>query len=237
MLGTLIMLRALLWKDARVNRLPLLMGLVMLMVPYIITSAAIMQMPLWSEATPQSAWAILLATGSYFSLTCSQAGLAMLSGHLIAVERADRSVEFIAYLPPTRGQLLVSKAILLASAVATVWGSNLLIGTLADQLSDSPNGARALTADLASLTTVAAIGTLAIATGWAATCMLEGTGAAVAFAILSPMILVGALQSLGYAAGWPDEFSFDTVYRGACWSIAAAMFAIGTIHFLLRIEP
>ncbi len=95
------MLRALLWKDLRVNRLPLLIAVAMLIVPYIIVSVAVTNMPLWDEATKASAWAVFLATGCHFSVMCSQASLAMLSGHVIAVERGDRSAEFIAYLPPS----------------------------------------------------------------------------------------------------------------------------------------
>ena len=84
------MLRALLWKDLRVNRLPLLIGIALLLAPYIIVSVAVTHMPLWEEATAASAWAVLLATGCHFSAMCSQASLAMLSGHVIAAERGDR---------------------------------------------------------------------------------------------------------------------------------------------------
>src|SRR5687768_11798412 len=128
------MLRALVWKDVRINRLPLLITVVLLAAPYGVVAAAVMQMPLWYESTRASAWAVLLATGCYFSVMCSQAALAMLSGHLIAVERADRSIEFIAYLPPSRLQLLLSKLLILAGAVAVVWAANLALREIAGYL-------------------------------------------------------------------------------------------------------
>ena len=84
------MLKALIWKDVRINRLPLLIAVFLLVLPYGVVASAVMQMPLWQESTNASAWAVLLATGCYFSVMCSQASLAMLSGHVIAVERADR---------------------------------------------------------------------------------------------------------------------------------------------------
>jgi hypothetical protein len=56
-------------------------------------------------------------------------------------------------------------------------------------------------------------------------------------AFFSPMILVGVLQSLGFASGWPDQFSFGSVYRTACWLFGAALFTLGTAHFLRRVEP
>ena len=232
------MLRALIWKDLRVNRLPLLVTALLLAAPYGVVAAAVVQMPLWQESTSASAWAVLLAPGCYFSVMCSQASVAMLSGHLIAVERADRSVEFIAYLPPSRLQLLLSKATILASAVAMVWGANLMLrefsGILAGHARDP---ADALVADMASFWSLAAVGALAMGAGWCASCFLSGTGGPVAMAFFSPMILVGLLQSLGFASGWPDQFSFGSVYRTACWSLGLALFAIGTGYFLRRVEP
>ena len=232
------MLIALLRKDIRINRLPILMGLVLLIIPYGVVAASVMQMPLWQESTAASGWAVLLATGCYFSLMCSQASLAMLSGHLIAVERADRSVEFIAYLPPSRLQLLLSKLLVLAIAIAVVWCFNLTLGELASYLAGAANDpAGALVADMASVSSLAAVGVLAIGAGWCASCTLSGTGGPVAIAFFSPVLLVGLLQSLGFAAGWPDEFSFGAVYQSACWWIGLALFAIGTGYYLQRVEP
>lgn len=232
------MLKALIWKDARINRLPLMIAVFLLVGPYLVVAAAVMQMPLWQESTSASAWAILLATGGYFSVMCSQASLAMLSGHLIAVERADRSAEFIAYLPPSRFQLLLSKLFVLASTIAMVWGTNLAFTWLSSYLAgDARDPARALTADMASFWTLAAVGALAMGAGWCASCMLTGTGGPVAIAFFSPVILVGLLQSLGFASGWPDEFSFGSVYVSGCWLLSCALFGIGTVHFLRRVEP
>jgi len=232
------MLKALIWKDVRINRLPLLIAVFLLVLPYGVVASAVMQMPLWQESTNASAWAVLLATGCYFSVMCSQASLAMLSGHVIAVERADRSVEFIAYLPPSRFQLLISKLSVLASAAVVVWGVNLAIRELSGYLAgDAGDPAHALIADMASFWSLAAVGALAMGAGWCASCMLSGTGGPVAMAFFSPMILVGLLQSLGFASGWPDQFSFGSAYRTACWLFGFALFAVGTVHFLRRVEP
>lgn len=232
------MLKALIWKDVRINRLPLMIAVLLLVGPYLVVAAAVMQMPLWQESTSASAWAILLATGGYFSVMCSQASLAMLSGQLIAVERADRSAEFIAYLPPSRFQLLLSKLVVLASTIAVVWGTNLALRQLSGYLAgDARDPARALTADMASFWTLAAVGALAMGAGWCASCMLTGTGGPVASAFFSPMVLVGLLQSLGFASGWPDEFSFGSVYVSGCWLFGCVLFGIGTVHFLRRVEP
>jgi ABC-type transport system involved in multi-copper enzyme maturation permease subunit len=232
------MLHALVWKDARVNRLPLIACAALLIAPYAVVAAAVMQLPIWMESTTSSAWAVLLATGSYFSVMCSQATLTILSGNLIAAERSDRSAEFLAYLPPSRRQLLASKALLLLLVAVVVWGTNLVIQMLADMLAaDADAGARTLTADMASLGTMAAIGSVAIAAGWCASCMLSAAGTAVGLAVCAPLLLGGLFQASQLITGWPDELSFPDVYFIACWLTAVTLFVAGSVYYLRRIEP
>src|SRR5581483_10987631 len=125
--GVARMLKALMWKDLRINRLPLWIGGIVLVAPYLLVGIAVMQMPLWQEATVASAWAVLLTTGCHFSVMCSQPTLAMLSGNSIAVERGDRSAEFLSYLPPSRAMVLLSKAMVLLAAFLVIWGPNLIV--------------------------------------------------------------------------------------------------------------
>ena len=114
------MLKALVWKDLRINRAPLLIGAFLLVAPYVFVAVAVTNMPLWHEATAASAWAVLLTTGCHFSLMCVQPALAMLGGNAIAVERGDRSAEFLVYLPPSRAQVILSALVL--GAFLIVWG-------------------------------------------------------------------------------------------------------------------
>lgn len=230
------MLTALLWKDLRVNRLPLVIVAVVLVTPYVLVAFAVAEIPLWQEATAASGWALVLATGAYFSVMCSLASLAVLSGHLVAIERGDRSVEFIAYLPPSRWQLLASKGLVLAGAVVVVWGVTLGVGQLSRALAGSEVMERSLIAEGPAIWSLASVGALAMGAGWCASCMVSGTGSAVALAFLSPLLLVGMFQLLKYVTGWPDELSFATAYHSACWLLSAALFAIGTAYFLRRVE-
>ena len=230
------MLRALLWKDLRVNRLPLLIGAVLLVVPYIIVSVAVVNMPLWEEATRASSWAVLLATGCHFSVMCSQASLAMLSGHVIAAERGDRSAEFIAYLPPTRVQILLSKALVIGGALFVVWGMNLSLHWISDLLAGDLN-ASTLTSHMASLSQLAAIGILAVGAGWCASSMLESSGPAVSFALVAPIVLFGFLQLTRYLGNWPDELSFSDVYFAGCWPVGIGLFIVGIAYYVQRVEP
>jgi ABC-type transport system involved in multi-copper enzyme maturation permease subunit len=209
----------------------------MLIAPYVVVGTAVTHMPLWEEASRASAWAVLLATSGYFSLMCSQASLALLSGHVIAAERGDRSAEFLAYLPPSRWQVLLSKAVVLFGATALVWGLNMGASLGADYLVHGTDAARMLTGDMTSLPRLAAIGVLAIGAGWCASSVLENSGPAVAFALVAPIVTFGGFQLTRYLANWPDELSFANVYFTACWPIAIGLFAAGTAYYLHRVEP
>jgi hypothetical protein len=180
---------------------------------------------------------VLLATGCHFSLLCSQPTLAMLSGHTIAVERGDRSAEFLGYLPPSRGLVLVSKAVVLAGAFLSVWGLNLLLHTTAFWLSPDSDAARELTSHIASLPRIAGIGLLAAGVGWCASANVENSGPAVALGLAAPMVLFGVLQATHSAFNTPDELAFGAVYFTLCPILAVLFFAIGTFCYLRRVEP
>ena len=231
------MLKALFWKDLRINRLPLLMGALVLAAPYIIVAIAVTHMPLWQEATAASAWAVLLTTGCYFSAMCSQPALAILSGHVIAVERGDRSAEFLGYLPPSRGLVLVSKALLVAGAFSMVWGLNMLVYGLAFWLSPDSDAARDLTSHMTSLPRLASIGLLAAGAGWWASAHAENSGPAVALGLAAPAVLFGVLLASNSAWNAPNDLAFAAVYFALCPIFAAASFIAGTFSYLRRVEP
>lgn len=231
------MLCALIWKDLRINRLPLLLGILLFVVPYVIVAVAVVNMPLWNEATAASAWAVLLATGCHFSVMSSQPTLAILSGHLIAVERGDRSAEFLGYLPPSRTMILLSKGLVLIGACGLIWGLNLSIHWIAYRLSPDSAAARDLTSHMASLSRFAAIGLLAAGAGWCASANLDNSGPSVALALAAPAVLFGALMTTNSAFNAPDHLAFSAVYFALCPILAAALFAIGTWSYLHRVEP
>lgn len=231
------MLKALIWKDLRINRLPLLIGAFVLLVPYIVVGVAVTHMPLWQEATAASAWAVLLATACHFSVMCSQPTLAILSGHIIAVERGDRSAEFLCYLPPSRAMVLISKAVVLAGEFIVIWGLNLLMYAIALWLSPESEAARDLTSHLASLPRFAGIGLLAAGAGWCASANVENSGPAVALGLAAPAVLFGMLQSMNSAFNTPDDLAFASVYFTLCPILAVVFFAIGTFSYIRRVGP
>jgi hypothetical protein len=229
-------MRALVRKDFRINWIPIMIGILCTLAPYAIVAIAVTHMPLWQEATTASAWAVLLVTGCHFSVMSFQAAFAMLCGHAIAAERGDRSIEFLWYLPPSRWQILLSKAVVVLGMAAAAWGLNLAATLAANQLAGDTDAARMLTLHMASISRLAAIGVLAAGAGWCASSMFASAGPPVALALLAPLVLVGLLQATMYLVNWPDEISFADTYFTTCWLIGAALFAAGVVYFLRRVE-
>jgi ABC-type Na+ efflux pump permease subunit len=228
---------ALIWKDIYLCRLPIIAGIVILLAPFGLAAAAVMNMPLWTEATQGSAWAVLIATGCHLSIMCSQVTLAMVSGSIIAVERSDRSAEFLSYLPVSRLKILTSKIIVLAGIAVVVWGANLNLGVMANQLAGDTLAAQAITSQLPLQRNLAAIEFAAIGAGWFGSSMSTNTGPAVAMAFAAPLAIQGTIVTAHYSLGWPDEFSFSRVYFATCWFVGGSLFAIGTTYFLRRVQP
>lgn len=231
------MLTALIRKDVRICRLPIAAGVVLLLAPFALAGMIVCNMPLWTEATPATAWATLLGAGYYFSIMCSQPTLAMISGNIIAAERSDRSAEFLAYLPPSRRQILSSKVVVLAAAAIIVWGFNLAVALIAEWLAGDTQAARAMTADLAPLGHLAAIGVVGVGAGWSASAVSSSTGPAVALAFAAPLVVLGGLSAIQYITGWPSVLTFAEIYFPCCGVIGVVLFLTGTVYFLRRIEP
>jgi ABC-type transport system involved in multi-copper enzyme maturation permease subunit len=112
---------------------------------------------------------------------CCAAGL--FSGNAIACERADRSAHFLAYLPPTKKQILASKLVVAGGATAAVWGWALLsIFVIA------PAFRSTVDVDGPQLWDFAAMSGLIFGVGWVLSALLE-----------KPLVpIIGALVSPGF---------------------------------------
>ncbi|MCG8650094.1 MAG: ABC transporter permease [Pirellulales bacterium] len=231
MMGTLIK------KDLRICRLPLVTGLLLLLGPYAIAVMITMNMPLWNDAASQTAWAILLAMGSFLSLTCSLPTLAMLAGNIIAVERSDRSAEFLAYLPPSRSQILLSKFIVLAGAIVVIYGLNLPLLWLANWLASDTDAMGMFTDNTFPIWYVTALNCVMVGVGWSCSACFESTGPAVGLAFASPLALQAAIQLTRYTTTLLDNWIFPSFYFGSCIGLGLVTFLAGTVYYLRRVGP
>jgi ABC-type transport system involved in multi-copper enzyme maturation permease subunit len=225
-------MRALLWKDYRINRGVVLLGAALLLGPY----AAVIFWGVrthWPSLPSAAEWSGLLATASLLSLVLSQLTLVTLAGNVIASERNDRSAEFLAYLPPSRLQILMSKFTLVLAAAGVVWGVNL---AAAELLAPALGGARGNPTDaLADRSMVAAVAVTLIGAGWLGSALLESPamaaclGIGVAFAV--PLLVMAGLNL--FAPG-------GDLKQGcliACPALGVLCFAWGSAYYLRRVEP
>jgi hypothetical protein len=229
------MLRALFWKDVRVNRLPLLVGVVLLVGPYLLAVGfGMLNPPLGSPGAPAT-WGNILALGSIYSLACSQLTLALLAGNVIAVERVDRSAEFLAYLPPSKAQILFSKSALLIGVGLIITAVNLATALVAHLLIGRTDGV-SLGKPLVDLLQISLVGVGAAGVGWAASAKLETTGAPVLFAIVTPIVIPGAFYLTWFALGWSILELSGTTILLTCGVVGAVFFVVGWIYYLRRVE-
>ncbi len=228
---------ALIRKDLRICRLPIMAGIALLVGPFVVVSMAVVAMPLWDESGRGTAWAVLLGTGAYFSIMCSQATLAMLSGNLIAAERADRSAEFLASLPPSRAQILSSKLIVLGGSAAVIWTLNLVLILVAQSISDNREAARLLVDTMAPIGRLGMLGMAAVGGGWCASAWFDSTGPSVAVAFFTPLAVFGGVSLLRYLTNWPGAPDVVAIYFQICTVIGCLLFLAGCVYYLRRVEP
>ena len=117
----------LIWKEYRLNRLILIVGAVLLLLPYAHSPRCCSggSGDVGAEPRPHGAWRCLLA--AILAWLLSELTVALLGGNVIAGERADRSAEFLGYLPISRTKALASKLTLSLLTIAVIWVPNLAV--------------------------------------------------------------------------------------------------------------
>jgi ABC-type transport system involved in multi-copper enzyme maturation permease subunit len=108
----------LLWREYRLNRWILALGTVGILAPLLIAAVAFSTSD--GEAFPK-----FLSMHGCSQLSAAFA-VALLAGNAVAGGRADRSAEFLAYLPLSRWRTLASKLIFPLLIIAVAWSLNLV---------------------------------------------------------------------------------------------------------------
>ena len=191
---------ALLWKDVRVNRLILILGAVLLVGP-IAAWAFVNVYGHWRYDAFMKPWPELLIHGGLISLSLSLLTVTLLAGNAVAGERADRSAEFLAYLPPTRAAVITSKIMLaLGTSLILCLASLAALYIIAPALGEVPPDALLARADAAVSLSAAAVALFGGA--WLASCCLSSptiaTGLGVGLVCYVFVMLAIVKEGLGY---------------------------------------
>ncbi|MBN2295602.1 MAG: hypothetical protein JXM70_24440 [Pirellulales bacterium] len=224
----------LIWREYRLNRLILIAGVVLLLLPYLIVLVAL----LWPKSPPLTVPHVTKAFlgAAIYSLVLSQLTITLLGGNAIAGERADRSAEFIAYLPLPRKKLLGAKLSLSFFAVSIIWVTNLLVlGIVAcwiPQLRQDINEAYKIPYY------IALTGFVFYGVSWLISSLQSSPTFAVAGGLLTPLSIVMGSTAVVWALDFnPTEQFVQNGYTAICLILALVCFSIGTWYYLKRVEP
>ena len=230
----------LIWKEYRQNRLILIVGAVLLILPHVV--ALILT---WRGVGPDIAYEVhrmpknLLVAG-FYSLIISQLTLALLGGHAIASERADRSAEFLAYLPLSRAKHLAGKTILSLAVFVLIWIPNLLILRLAVSGFTKPIAPQEYAGGWLALGIIAVTGLVFFAVGWLLSSILESPTFAICGGLITPLLIMTGIMTGAWLFMVPEpivESLATPLYAGIGLVLAPVCFVVGTIYYLQRVEP
>jgi len=225
-------LRTLIWKDFRHQQRFLIAAGVFLLVPHLIAAAALIVNQLGPHAVQQWEW-----TRFFWASTMADLGIAALltaffAGNAIAGECADRSAEFMAYLPIPRAEAVASKAI-----VATGVSGGLLalcagVAFAVEELGHS----REPPPEMSEV--VEFIGTVVVTfgTAWLASSFTQSAAYAAATGVVIPVCLGITLGILSETEAMADV-TMGTVYFVICLLIGCGSFVAGIVYDLRRAEP
>jgi len=225
----------LIWKEYRLNRLILIVGAVLLVAPHVVALVLALRGvgPVREGGLSRLQMNLLLS--AVWSLVLSQVTLALLGGHAIACERADRSAEFLAYLPVARSRILAGKLVVALAAAAIIWVPNLLI-----VLWTSTCGPRAVAVVAHEmwpfLGAVAITGLAFFGISWLLSSMLESPTFSICGGLVTPYLVLMAFVLLVWWFDWPGGV-LAWGYWVTCLVLALACFAAGTRYYLRRVEP
>ncbi len=226
-------MRWLLWKDYRHNRPVVIAGLFFLLAPYLIVLGVIF----WPTRPELGRWREFFAAAAIYSLCFSQLTVAVIGGNAIAGERVDRSAEFLASLPITRGRILASKLLLSLAIIAAIWLFNAIPLCCWYPLAcPEPN---AYQDGLRILACTALTGLLFFGVAWFLSSMFASPTFSICGALAVPLVFFATISFIAYLLGterWLDLYAgfFYTIF---CLSVAPACFGVGTWYYLRRVEP
>jgi ABC-type transport system involved in multi-copper enzyme maturation permease subunit len=224
----------LLWKEYRVQRLVLIVGAVLLVLPYLFVLGLFRLSP---EAGSLAAWCMGLLVAAAYSVGISQLTMALLGGNAIAGERADRSAEFVAYLPLTRARILAAKLTVALLAVAAIWLPNLLIvGLTSMGLGDLVGKSFFIQLVGRVAAGTAATGLILFCVGWCLSSMLQSPTFAVCGGLFAPVLIITTILLVGWPLEMPEE-AVHPWYLGSSFVLAPVCFVAGTWYYLRRVEP
>jgi len=226
-------MKSLLWKDYRNNRLLLIFGFVVCVGPWVITIARYTHQSWWGGQP----W----VTTFVISMGLSLVTFAMLGGNAIAAERADRSSEFLAYMPVSRWTILKSKSLIALPPLTLIWMVNLVFLFLIAPLLAGSEGVSS--ADMVRqpevremLGVLAATSVLLLGAGWFWSAVLSSHGLATGMSFFVLAVVVMGMIGVEYGLG-VEVFDTSRTITVVSLVVGIGGYLAGCAYYLHRLEP
>ena len=228
-------MKELILKDLELCRGPLIVCLGCFFGPYLFWCVYMACTYGFSGNDAREIWSLGILAASTTSVTLAIVGVAILTGFVVAGERRDRSSEFLAYLPASRGRILLSKGLVCFGWIAAyLLAHPLIIDVFVPWLS---LGEQQLTGDRG--TGVMITCSLAILGGsWFGTCALKSPTLAFGLGILTVPFSYFFVGGLSVYVDWFDDQ--ETALMFCSWPqvlIGVAGLILGSLIYMKRVEP
>lgn len=164
---------------------------------------------------------------------------ALLAGSAISLERSDRSVEFLACLPPTRQQNLISKWMVVGSLLLFMIGihvgCNFLVHLLIPYV---PSERRPYVPDFTDVLTFVSIITSMAGGAWGFASCMKSNGAPIVLGLGTPFLVLSLVVIVGWSLGIKSEGeSFQMRYTAGAFILGLTLGLVGSHLYLTRSEP
>jgi ABC-type transport system involved in multi-copper enzyme maturation permease subunit len=162
----------------------------------------------------------------------------LLGANAIARERADRSAEFLAYLPVSRAKIIASKAAVPLAFASLVWTSHVLVASVV--VPALSNGSEGLPPGLSWGVTASEV--WLFGTVWLGSSIVDTPLKALGFSIALGLLVVElGTRASDYLLGWQAERlnggAASAWYAGAMAIVGISCFMGGTWTYVRRVEP
>ncbi|TWT51931.1 ABC-2 family transporter protein [Thalassoglobus neptunius] len=220
-------------KDVRLNRLPIVVCIVLLLLPYF--AAAFMMYRVYAPELPSAATVgDYLATAAVFGLMLNIVAGGIAAGNSVACERMDGSAVFLACQPVSRLQCLSSKAALVGLLIGGVWLVHCSVFYVIAPSLDKDSSPYMNLENPVIFAASALV--VAVGAGWLASILGRNPSMAIC-AALAAAFLVPWLVYIGsfWLAIAPDDVVL--LIRTVQWSVGVTTVVIGSCVYLRRVEP
>jgi ABC-type transport system involved in multi-copper enzyme maturation permease subunit len=224
---------ALLKKDFKLNRIPIFGGALLIGTPYLVMAPT----ALFSREAAR----IVISQDSTvvlgMALLMSVAVTAIFGGAAFALERRERSAEFLAMLPVGRSKIVLSKLVIGAGFPVIFWAANLLYFRLIARYSDRLNWQNHQIFVEIVMAGVAMVMSFGIA--WMASSILWSPAIAACISMgvsLVWLVCVAALWTQSSPEG-PIEYEVGELLMVGPAIVGVLGILAGTILFVRRAEP